>query len=191
MGNVFNSWWVWALRGVFAIIFGILAILFPGNALQALIWIFGAYALVDGTVTIYNAVTNRANNWLWNLVEGIVSVLAGIAAFLLPVLTGLTLLLIIGFWAVFTGIMQMVAGWQLRKEIDNEIWLGIAGIISVIFGVFIWIDPMGGALATAYIIGIYSIAFGALMIMLSMRYRSLIDTVSNDYRGNRPLHNGV
>lgn len=173
MNNVLNSWWAWALRGVFAIIFGILVIFFPGDALQALVYLFGAYALVDGGFTVYTALSERSTNWGWHLVEGIISIVAGLAAFFLPLLTGLTLLLVIAFWAVFTGIMQMVAAWRLREEIENEIWLGLAGLISIIFGVFVFFDPLGGALATAWIIGVYSIAFGILMILVAMRYREL------------------
>lgn len=171
MNTVTNSWWFWAIRGVFAIIFGVLAMVFPGDALQALVYIFGAYALIDGVVTVYNAVANRVTNWGWQLVEGIISIIAGLVAFFLPVLTGLTILLIIGFWAVATGIMQMIAAWRLRKEIENEIWLGLAGLMSVIFGVYIFINPLAGALVTAMIIGIYSILFGIFLIALAVRFR--------------------
>lgn len=170
-----NSWWFWAIRGVFAIIFGVLAMLFPGDALQALVYIFGAYALIDGAMTIYNSIANRATNWGWHMVEGIVNILAGLAAFFLPLLTGLTLLLVIGFWAVVTGFMQIVAAWRLRKEIDNEVWLGLAGLMSVIFGIYIFINPLAGALATAMIIGIYSILFGIFLLALAMRFRGIDD----------------
>lgn len=170
-----NNWWFWAIRGVFAIIFGVLAIVFPGDALQALVYIFGAYALIDGVVGVYNSLANRTTNWGWHLVEGIVGIIAGIVAFALPVLTGLTILLVIGFWAVATGIMQMIAAWRLRKEIDNEIWLGLAGLMSIIFGIFIFINPLAGALATAMIIGIYSILFGIFFIALAIRFRGYVD----------------
>lgn len=176
MNSILNSWWFWAIRGVFAIIFGVLAMVFPGDALQALVYIFGAYALIDGVVTVYNSVANRKTNWGWHLVEGLISIIAGLVAFFLPVLTGLTILLVIGFWAVATGIMQMVAAWRLRKEIDNEIWLGLAGLMSVIFGIFIFLNPLAGALATAMIIGIYSILFGIFLIALAVRFRGYDDT---------------
>lgn len=186
MTNIIRNWWIWAVRGVFAIIFGAIAILFPALALQTLILVFGAYALVDGGFTIYHALTNRNDNWVWHLVEGIVSVLAGIAAFMLPILTGLTLLLVIAFWAIVTGVMQVVAAWRLRKEIENEFWLGLAGVSSIIFGTYILFDPLGGALATAWLIGIYSIAFGTMLIGLALRFRAM-DANANEIDHHRDV----
>ena len=172
-----KTWWVWALRGVAAIIFGLLALFYPGATLTSLVYVFGAYALVDGAIAVYHAVTNRGTNWGWELFEGLVSIVAGFAAFALPFLAFLTLLFIMAFWAIASGIAQMVMAWRLRASIDNEIWLGLAGLLSVVFGVLVFFNPLAGSLATIWMIGAYSISFGIMFLFLAMRYRGL-DTKS-------------
>jgi uncharacterized membrane protein HdeD (DUF308 family) len=168
-----QTWWVWALRGVAAIIFGLLALFYPGATLTSLIYVFGAYALVDGAIAVYHALVNRGSNWGWELLEGIVSIIAGIVAFASPFLTFLTLLIIMAFWAIFTGVAQIVMAWRVREQIDNEIWLGLAGLLSVIFGIVIIFNPLAGSLATIWMIGIYSIIFGVMFLFLAFRYRGL------------------
>lgn len=166
-----DNWWVPLLRGVFSIIFGILAVIFPGAALATLIWFFGAYALVDGVTTIYHAVTHHDEDRAWHLLEGVVSIIAGIAAFVATFLTALTIAIVIGAYAIVTGGVQMVTAWRVRRQIDNEWFLGIAGLLSVLFGVLLFINPFAGAISLAWLIGIYAIAFGGLMIALAFRYR--------------------
>src|SRR5690606_38021542 len=121
-GNI-QDWWVPLFRGIMAILFGVAAIMFPGEAFTALIWIFGIYALIDGAVTLYTAVTKKVDNRLWEIIEGIAGILAGIVAFVWTGLTALTIVVLIGIWAIITGVMQIMAAWRLREEIDNEIWL--------------------------------------------------------------------
>lgn len=174
-----KTWWVWALRGVAAIIFGLLALFYPGATLTSLVFVFGVYALIDGAITVYNALVNRVHNWGWQLLEGIVTILAGIAAFMMPFLTFLTLLFIMAIWAIITGVAQMVMAWRQREVIENEIWLGLAGLMSVIFGILIFMNPFAGSLATIWMIGIYSIIFGIMMIALAFRYRSAPSTVTD------------
>jgi uncharacterized membrane protein HdeD (DUF308 family) len=87
-------------------------------------------------------------------------------------LTGLTIILVIGVWAIITGVLQVIAAWRLRQEIDNEIWLGLAGILSVIMGILFILNPFGGALATVWLIGIYAIVFGVMFMMLAFRVRN-------------------
>jgi len=170
-----RQWWMPLIRGIFAIIFGALALIYPGLTLTALIYVFAAYAIADGGITLYQALSGRDGNrhWGWGIAEGLVSLIAGIGALIAPWIAGLTLLFIIGFWAIFTGIAQIVMAFRMRAEIENEFWLGLAGVASVIFGGFVVFDPLGGALATAWLIGIYSLLFGAALIALSLRLRSL------------------
>jgi uncharacterized membrane protein HdeD (DUF308 family) len=167
-----KTWWVWALRGVAAIIFGLLALFYPGATLSSLVMLFGIYALVDGAIAVYHSLVNRGTNWGWELLEGVVSVIAGILAFAMPFLTFLTILFIIAFWAIVTGVMQIVMAWRTREEIDNEIWLGLAGLMSIIFGILVFLDPFAGSLATIWVIGVYSIIFGVMFIALAFRYRN-------------------
>jgi uncharacterized membrane protein HdeD (DUF308 family) len=106
------------------------------------------------------------------LLEGIVSIVAGVIAFTLPEIAAVTLVLVIGAWAVFTGIAQIVQAVRLRKEIDNELWLGLSGALSVIFGVYVFLFPGAGALGLTWIIGVYAIIFGGMFIGLAFRLRS-------------------
>jgi uncharacterized membrane protein HdeD (DUF308 family) len=167
-----RTWWVWALRGVAAIIFGLLAIFYPGATLSSLVMLFGIYALVDGAIAVYHSLVNRGANWGWELLEGVVSIIAGILAFAMPFLTSLTILFIIAFWAIVTGVMQIVMAWRTREQIDNEIWLGLAGLMSIIFGVLVFVNPFAGLLSVLWVIGVYSIIFGVMFIALAFRYRN-------------------
>lgn len=187
-----ENWWMILLRGIFAIIFGTLALAFPGLTLVALIYVFAAYALIDGGITVYQAFSSRKTdtNWGWGIAEGIIGIIAGIGAALVPGLAGLTLLFVMAFWAIVTGALEIYAAIRLRKRLEGEIWLGLAGLLSVIFGIIVIFNPLGGALATAWLIGIYAIVFGASMIALALRLRSIHNesdsdsTSSSDMIGN-------
>lgn len=167
-------WWVLPLRGLFSIIFGVLILILPEIALSTLIILAAAYFLVDGVVEIITAIQRRATNphWLWSVLEGVVSILAGIGAFLLPDLTALVFLYLIAFYAIMTGVFQLVSAWQLRKEIEGEIWLGLSGLLSVIAGILLILFPGTGVLAVLGIIAAYSILFGIVLIVLGFRLRS-------------------
>lgn len=166
-----GSRWLLGLRGVVAIIFGILAILFPGLTLQTLVIFFGAYALVDGVFDIITAFRNRTTNprWWALLLEGIIGILAGIVVFLNPLIAEITLLYIIAGWSIITGILEIIAAIELRKQINNEVLMGLAGILSVLFGFMLILFPITGLVTIAWIIAGYAIAFGVLMIILALR----------------------
>jgi uncharacterized membrane protein HdeD (DUF308 family) len=168
-----RNWWLLALRGVAAIIFGVLAFIVPGITLFVLVTLFGAYALIDGILAITNALRHRDENRQWwvLLLEGLVGVLVGIATFLWPGLTGLTLLYLIAVYAVFTGILEIIAAIQLRRELHNEWALILSGAISIILGVLLMTNPGAGAVGLIWAIGIYAIFFGILMLVLALRVR--------------------
>ena len=169
-----RNWWVLALRGLFAIIFGILVIVWPGLALSSLILLVGAYFFVDGVFSIVSSVRDWSSNshaWV-GLVEGVLGILAGIATFIWPGMTAILLLYFMAFWAVLTGIMEIVAAWRLRQEIEGEIWLVLAGLLSLVFGIALIIFPGTGALAVLGIISGYSILFGISLILLAFRMRN-------------------
>lgn len=168
-----RNWWLLALRGVAAIIFGVLAFIVPGITLFVLVTLFGAYALIDGVLAVMNALRHRNEDRQWwvLLLEGMVGVLIGIATFLWPGLTGLTLLYLIAAYAIFTGILEIVAAIQLRREIHNEWALVLSGAISVILGVLLMSNPAAGAVGLIWAIGIYAIFFGILMLVLALRVR--------------------
>src|SRR5919202_1368990 len=118
-----RHWWVVALRGMVAVLFGILAFAWPGLTLAALVVLFGAYALVDGILGVVAALRGDAHHRLAMLLEGVVGILAGLAAFTWPGLTALVLLYIIAFWAILTGVLEIVAAVRLRRAISNEFGL--------------------------------------------------------------------
>jgi uncharacterized membrane protein HdeD (DUF308 family) len=168
-----ENWPMVASRGIAAIVFGLLALFLPGVTLLALVWLFGAYAVVDGGLTVVATVRRREGRGPWwaLLLEGLVSIAAGIAAFVLPGITALVLVYIIGFWAILTGILEIVAAVRLRKEITNEWWLGLGGALSIVFGALVLYAPGAGALAVVFWIGAYAIVFGALLVALGFRLR--------------------
>src|SRR5438128_12373552 len=158
-------WWVIGLRGLAAVLFGILAFVWPGMTLAVLVLLFGAYALVDGVLTLVSAFRGGAQHRLYMLIEGVVSILAGLAAFAWPGLTALVLLYIIAFWAIVTGVLEIVAAFAIRGFAAREWALGIAGILSILFGILLIIRPGAGILAILWLVGIYSIIFGILFIV--------------------------
>jgi uncharacterized membrane protein HdeD (DUF308 family) len=170
-----RNWWLVALRGVAAIVFGILTFVTPGITLAVLIVFFGAYALVDGLANILAVFRRRDDErpWWALLAEGIVSVGAGIVAFAWPGLTALTLVYLIGVWAIITGALEIAAAIRLRQEIEGETWLILSGALSIVFGVLVMFAPGAGALAVVLYIGAYAIVFGALLLAVAVRLRRL------------------
>ena len=172
-------WWVLALRGIAAVAFGLLARFWPGLTLTVLVLFFGAYALVDGVLALVSAATGHVHRPRWALVvEGIVGVAAGIVTFVWPDISALALLFVIAAWSIVTGVLEVIAAVRLRQEIDNEWLLGLSGLASVAFGLIIAIFPGAGALAVVWLIGIYAVIFGVLMIALAFRLRDLQESPS-------------
>jgi len=168
-----RNWWLILLRGIAAIVFGLLTFVWPGVTLLTLVLFYGAFALVDGVLAIAAAVMGGqpAPRW-WLALIGLLGIAVGILTFAWPGVTALVLLLFIGGWAIATGILQIVGAIRLRKEIDNE-WLLIAcGVISVLFGLILVAQPGTGALALLYVIGFYAILWGILLVVLSLRLRN-------------------
>ncbi|HEX6817581.1 MAG TPA: HdeD family acid-resistance protein [Ktedonobacterales bacterium] len=171
-----RSWWAEVLEGVAAVIFGILAFIFPRTALVVLIALFGAFALVDGIFSIVEAAEGAAHHqsWIWPALRGIAGVAAGIITFVFPGITAIALLYVIAAWAIVTGIFEIVAAIQLRREVTNEWLLILAGALSVLFGiVLVLFGPGPGLLAVVWLIATYAILVGALRIALGFRLHSL------------------
>jgi uncharacterized membrane protein HdeD (DUF308 family) len=169
-----GHWWALALRGAIAILFGLAALLRPGIALEALILLFGAYALVDGlfaVVGVFEGTRGGTPRWLL-FIEGIASILVGLIAFVLPGLTATLFLYLIAIWAIITGVSEIAMAIRLRRDIRGEWALIVGGAFSVLFGVILAvIGPIAGLLSLIWLIGIYAAAFGILMLITAFQVR--------------------
>jgi uncharacterized membrane protein HdeD (DUF308 family) len=170
-----DNWWLVLLRGIAAIAFGILALLWPGKTILILTLMWGAYAIVDGIVSLWAGLAGgsegRAPRW-WLILIGIVGVVAGVAAMIWPALTAVVLLLYIAIWAIIVGASEIAGAIALRKEIEGEWLLGLTGLVTMLFGLFMLFQPAAGILAVIWMIGIWAIVMGVLQIVLSFRLRS-------------------
>ena len=167
-----KNWWLLLLRGIAAIIFGVLAFAWPGLTLLTLILFYGAFALVDGVLAIIAAIAGGAPapRW-WLAIVGLLGIAAGLLTFLMPGLSALVLLFFIAGWAIATGVLQIIGAIQLRKEIDNEWLLILGGVISVLFGVGMMLAPGAGALALVWVIGTYAVVMGVVLVALALRLK--------------------
>ena len=173
-----DRWWAFVLRGIFAILFGLLTWFLPGIALLTLVFMFGFYAIADGVFNIAaafsrNRSAERGAPWWAMLVQGVLGIIAGCLAFFIPGLTALALLYLIGGWAIATGVLSIVTAVRLRKQITGEWVMVLSGVLSIIFGVLLFAFPGPGALAVLIWIGAYAVVFGIMLISLGVRLRKI------------------
>jgi uncharacterized membrane protein HdeD (DUF308 family) len=169
-----SAWWMLALRGAAAVTFAVLAILWPGITLLVLVAMFAAYAFITGAVATVAAIKNRKEDrgWWMVLLLGLVGLGAAIVAVLHPALTALVLVLLMGANALVTGVLDIAIAIRLRKQLEKEWMLILAGILSVAFGLIVMIFPGAGALALVWMVSFYSMLIGVLLLALALRMRS-------------------
>lgn len=166
-----TNWWLLLARGIFAILFGVVAFLWPGIALTSLVVLYAWYATLDGIFALVLSFSGGGRAWWQMALIGAVSLAAGLGSFLWPGLTGFALLLLIAFWAIARGFLEIAAAVRLRKLLEGEMWLALAGLVSIFFGLFLLLRPAAGAVAVVWIIGSYAILFGILAVAASLRLR--------------------
>jgi uncharacterized membrane protein HdeD (DUF308 family) len=174
-----------ALRGVAAIAFGIIAIVWPNLTFVALLALFGAFALIEGGFTLgagLNLLVERQTTWIPFVLGGVGGIAIGAVTFLWPGITALTLVYVIAFWAIITGVFEFVAALELAGQMSGDWMLGLAGVLSVAFGVLVALYPRSGAFAVIYIIGFYAILAGVTRLTLAYRLRSGEKSVQNMFR---------
>ncbi|MEV7964556.1 HdeD family acid-resistance protein [Sphaerisporangium sp. NPDC088356] len=174
--EVGRHWWVLAVRGACAILFGILAIVWPLITLLTLVILFGAFAIVSGVFTLIGAFRgdHPGDSKIWMIVSGVVGVLAGIVAWVWPGITALALLLLIAAYAVVIGVVEIVAAFRRRKATGETDWMyALSGVLAVIFGILLFVWPASGALALTWLIGIFAIVYGASLVYLAVRDRGV------------------
>jgi uncharacterized membrane protein HdeD (DUF308 family) len=170
-----RSWWVFLLRGIFAVILAIVAFTRPLSTLYALVVIWGAYAVAEGVMALWAGIADdgRQQRRWFLVIAGLAGVLAGIGAWLWPGLTAVVLLGIIAGWSIVRGIFEMAAAVVLRKAIENEWMLLAAGALSVLFGLVLLARPGVGLVALVWMVGVYALVNGVLLVMLAFRLRAL------------------
>lgn len=173
-----NRWWVFLIRGIAAIVLGVLAFLWPGLTLITLTIVFGAYAFVDGIFALAAALGGLGGSRWWALLlEGIVGLVVAFLVWEQPVMSAAFLIYGVAFWAILTGVMEIVGGLQMRELIDNEWLYVIGGVLSIVFGLLIFRNPIAGGLTIAWLIGGYAILFGVLQLGVSYRLSRLRSVV--------------
>lgn len=191
-----RHWWALVLRGLLAVVFGVMALFWPGITVATLVLLFGAYAFVDGVFAIAAAARGSSRGEFWPLlVEGLLGIGAGIVAFVWPAITALALLYLIGAWSLLTGAMELFAAVRLRRHVQGEVLLALSGIASIAFGLIVLFRPGAGALALVWLIAAYALFFGILLIGLGVRLRSLLprdtrhrqDTGHGSFAGPSPV----
>jgi uncharacterized membrane protein HdeD (DUF308 family) len=172
---VLNSWWIFVVRGVIALVFGLAAFFWPGFTLLSLVGLFAAFAILGGASWIIGAIRQRRTDYYWWLVllTGIVSVAAGIMTLVHPELTAVVLVLIIGANAIVTGVLELALAVRLRREISSEWLLGLSGFLAIAFGSMVFLYPTAGVLAIVWLFSFYATVTGALLLALGLRVRAL------------------
>lgn len=166
-------WWVMLLRGILAVLFGVVTLVWPGITVSALVVVFAAYAIIDGIVLVVQSIRDKPEGWGWWLAMGVVSVLAGLVALFWPGITALALLYVIAFYAILFGITGIVGGVRFRKVPESGwVWSVLAGVVAVLFGIVLLIFPGEGILSLIVLLGIYAILFGVLLVILAFQARS-------------------
>jgi len=173
---VSRDWWVYAIRGIAAILFGILALVWPGPTLAVLVLLFGAYAFVDGVTMLValarGDVLARRHKWATALM-GALGIIASIVALVWPGMTALTLLYLVAIWAISTGFLQIVAAIEFRREIDGEGWMVLGGILSIVFGGLLVAFPSSGLVTLVWMVGFWAELFGFSSLGVAHRLRGI------------------
>jgi uncharacterized membrane protein HdeD (DUF308 family) len=166
-----RDWWLLALRGTAAILFGLAAFVWPGLTIEILVLLFALYVLIDGIIAIFTSLRRGPESSPSLLVQGIVGVIAGLVALIFPGLAALALVLIIAAWAIFLGIAEIALTFRIRERLTVELLWVLAGIVSLVFGIVLIVFPTAGALALVWMIGAYALFIGFLLVFLGLSMR--------------------
>lgn len=169
-----NYWWLVLLRGIISVLFGIVAIVWPGPTLLFLIYLFGAYVLIDGITAVVVAFQERNaySRWWVVLIGGIAGIILGLLVFFWPGETAIVLLFLVAAWAIVTGIFEVIAAFMAPAGFE---WALIAGgVISILLGVVLFFIPRAGLLAFVWLIGIFSLIYGVVLIVRAFQFRRLL-----------------
>ena len=175
VGLFLGRWWTVLLRGLAAVVFGVLMFVWPHLTVAKLVLFFGLYALIHGTTSLIAAIANRQktrSRWLLAF-EGAIGIFAGLVTLRSPLLTLLVLIFFVWAWALVTGVLRIFEAIRLRKEISGEVWLALSGVVLIVFAFMLRLRPVVGAFDLAWVIGAGALLFGLLEIMLGRELRSV------------------
>jgi uncharacterized membrane protein HdeD (DUF308 family) len=171
-----RNWWIFAIRGIAAILFGVLAFVQPASALAVLVALLGAYLLVDGVSLLISLIRGdpaaRRAGWTVGIM-GVLGVAVGILTFIRPDWTAISILYVAAFWAIAMGIFQVVSAFLLRRQIEGELWLALGGLLSIAFGIVLVINPGAGLVSLVWLVGFWAVFFGITSLVLAWRLRTL------------------
>jgi uncharacterized membrane protein HdeD (DUF308 family) len=180
--ELLDLWWLWLVRGALAILFGVAAWAWPGLTVATLIWILGAYIIIDGFISIVGFFRHGDLTWgrrVLLLLWGVVQIVAGIVLWFAPGLGAVTMMVIFGVWAMLTGMFLLVSAFSSDGHLMSPWLQGLVGILGVLAGIYLVIEPGRGALATIWAIGVIAIVYGILLIVAAFRIRSLRNQVED------------
>lgn len=174
-GQFRRYWWLFLIRGLLGLALGVLALAFPGATLAVVVLLIGAYLVIDGVIAIAKAVRILRSDahWWALLLEGILGVVVGLAIFFWPGLSLLSLAYLIGYWAIISGALTIWGVIQLRAHVLAAWLYLIFGLVSVVFGVFVFFAPATGLVYLVLMISIYGFVMGITMIGLAFQARRL------------------
>ena len=176
LGLVTRDWWVFAIRGIAALVFGVLAFIWPERTLTVLVYLFGAYVLVDGIALLAALIRGepvaRRNAWAVAIM-GVLGIVIGVVTFVWPGLTALSLLYLVAIWAIAMGAFQVIAAVALRRELDNEFWMALGGVVSIVFGALLVVSPGDGLISLVWLVGLWSVVFGVSSLGLAYRLHEI------------------
>jgi uncharacterized membrane protein HdeD (DUF308 family) len=176
-----QNWWLFLLRGVLGIVFGCIALIFPGPTMLSLVLLFSAYMLVDGAAGIISAaraIRRKEDRWGLLVFEGLLNIAVGVMAFLWPGITVLAFVLLVAAWAIVSGGLMTAAGFRLNVD-HGRWWLILGGLLSLAYGILLIITPLIGAIVLTWWLGAYALAFGIALVVFSFKLRSRQHELAN------------
>ena len=168
-------WWVLVARGLLAILFGVLALVLPGATGGALVYAFGVFAAVDGVFAFFAGFSSigETSSWWVLVLHGLLGIGIGVLTLFHPGITAMALVVYVALWAILVGVLQLVAAVQLRRVISGEFWLALGGLLGILFGILILLRPVVGALAVIWIVGVFALAYGTMLLAAGIRVRQM------------------
>lgn len=171
-----QNWWAIGLRGVLAVVFGLVALFLPGATMLSLVLVFAIYAFADGVFGIVSGVRAAKAGQGWGMLEfeGLVNIAVAVIAVLWPGITVLAFVMLVAVWAIVTGALELAAAFRLGTE-DGRWWLVLGGLVSLAYGALLIFAPLIGAVALTWWLGAYALIFGVALIVLAFKLKARLD----------------